>query len=162
MQIRRASAHEMLSLWGHQSPEKCPPTARFFRANLLSGNAEFWTIEHQDRLIAELYVFKSLEDHDYADGHSRAYLCAFRVSKEYRGQGLGSQMMQSVFAHLKTCGFSSVTIGVDETEEANIRLYKRLGFNKKLKDCYIDPCDVDEQMNPKASSCYWLLYKELS
>ena len=162
MEIRKATVEEMLTLWGHQDFESAPPTARFFSANLLSENAEFWTIEHDGKLISELYVFKSLDDKDYADGKTRAYLCAFRVSPEYRGQGLGSRLMQSVFYHLKDCGFSSVTIGVDETEEANIRLYRRLGFTTKIKDCYSDPCDVDEQMHPKPCSCFWLLSKELS
>lgn len=61
----------------------------------------------------------------------------------------------------KACGFTAVTIGVDETEEDNIRLYKRLGFNKKVNDCFEDPCDVVINMKPKACECFWLLKKEL-
>ena len=162
MKIRKAAANEMLALWEQHAWGNASPTAKFFAANIHSGNADFWTIEHDDRLIAELYAFKSLEDTDYADGRTRAYLCAFRVTKEYRGQGLGSRLMEAVFSHLKDCGFTSVTIGVDETEEDNQRLYRRLGFNTKIKDCYIDPCDVDEMMKPKSCSCYWLLCKELT
>jgi len=161
MIIRKAALNEMLELWEEQFASGNTPTAKFFAENILSENAEFWTMEHEGNLISELYIFKSLEDKDFADGCTKAYLCAFRVKKGFRGQGLGSKMMKSVFAHLKSCGFSAATIGVDETEEANIRLYTRLGFNTKVKDCYLDPCDVDEEMHPKPCACYWLLSKTL-
>ncbi len=161
MEIREASEKEMLSLWGFANYEESSPTAKFFAESILSGNTSFWTIDHGGSLIGELYAFKNLNDKDYADGQTRAYLCAFRIRQDYRGKGLGSQLMQAVFTYLKACGFQCVTIGVDETEEANIRLYERLGFNTKIKDCYIDPCDMDDEMKPKACSCYWLLSRNL-
>ena len=151
----------MLTLWGYQNVKTSSPTATFFSENILSGNAEFFTIEKDGALIGELYAFKSLSDPEFADGHTRAYLCAFRIHKDYRKQGLGTQLMKAVLEHMKEYGFTHVTIGVDKTEEANIRLYQRLGFHTKVKDCYFDPCDLDEHMQPKACSCYWLLIKNL-
>ena len=161
MIIRKATQHEMLALWGYQNEKNSSPTATFFAENILSENAEFFTIEKDGVLIGELYAFKSLSDPEFADGHTKAYLCAFRIHKDYRGQGLGTQLMNTVLEHLKECGFTHVTIGVDITEEANIRLYQRLGFHTKVKDCYFDLCDLDENMQPKACSCYWLLIKNL-
>ena len=46
-------------------------------------------------IIGELYAFLNLDDKDFADGKNTAYLCAFRVKKEYRGKGLGSQLMKN-------------------------------------------------------------------
>ncbi|MBO4617509.1 MAG: GNAT family N-acetyltransferase [Lachnospiraceae bacterium] len=161
MVIKTASKEDMLSLWEYNSYREASPTARFFADNIASGNAEFWKIDESGETIGELYVFFDLADKAFADGKTTAYLCAFRIKKEYRGKGLGSRLMEHVLADMRERGFSAATIGVDSTEEQNIRLYHRLGFTEKIKDCFEDPCDVDEDMRPKACECYWLLKKEL-
>lgn len=162
MLIRTASAEELLALWGCPDGETASPTARFFCSNIASGNAVFWTLEHDGALIGELYAFFSLEDSDFADGKDVAYLCAFRVKKEYRGRGLGSRLMETALADLKARGFRRVTIGVGPDEPQNIRLYRRFGFTEKIKDCYDDPCARDENMLPvHEEQVWWLLSKTL-
>lgn len=161
MKIRKATENEMLALWEYESLEGATPTAQFFYKNIKSGNADFWTLDDEGRLLGELYVFYNLEDKDFANGKDRAYLCAFRIEKELRGQGLGTNLIKSVMKEIKAQGYRTVTIGVDETEEANIRLYHRLGFQRKIKDCYRDPCARDNDMEPKPCSCFWLLSKDL-
>ena len=159
MLIRKADCKEMLALWGYGDADQAPPTARFFYGNISSGNAIFWTVENGGELIGELYVFLDLEYKDFADGKDRAYLCAFRVKKEYRGQGIGSRMMESALADLKARGFKRATIGV--SEERNKKLYRRMGFDTKIKDCYFDPCARDAQMRPEPDAGFWLLSKDL-
>ena len=162
MLIRKASGEEMLKLWDYPDVNASSPTARFFYRNIASGNADFWTLEHDGELIGELYAFRNIEeDHDFADGNTVAYLCAFRIRKEYRGQGLGSKLMQTVLADLKSAGFQHVTIGVGPDEEQNVRLYHRLGFTSKIKDCYTDPCAMDKNMKPAPDEGFWLLSKDL-
>ena len=163
MEIRKATGEEMLALWEYPDPENASPTAKFFYQRISSGNAVFWTVEHHGELIGELYVFKNIEaDQDFADGVSTAYLCAFRIRKDYRGQGLGTRLMETVLADLKAEGFRRATIGVGPDEEQNVRLYRRLGFTAKIKDCRTDPCAMDEQMQPvQEEEAYWLLSKEL-
>ena len=164
MKIRKASGEEMLELWEYPDAEHASPTARFFYQNISSGNAVFWTVEHCGELIGELYVFKNIEaDQDFADGVSTAYLCAFRIRKDCRGQGLGTRLIETVLADLKAGGFRRVTIGVAPEEERNLRLYRRLGFTAKVKDCRIDPCAMDEHMQPvQEEDVWWLLSKELA
>ncbi|MBQ4511959.1 MAG: GNAT family N-acetyltransferase [Anaerolineaceae bacterium] len=137
-------------------------TAKFFYRNISSGNTIFWTLDNDGELIGELYVFLNLDDKDFADGKTTAYLCAFRVKEEYRGQGLGSRIMNKVLAELKEIGFHVATIGVGSNEPQNIRLYRRLGFNKKVKDCHYDPCGMDENNQLEyEEEAWWLLSKEL-
>ncbi len=161
MRIRQAAAQEMLELWGYSDVNDASPTARFFYHNISAGNALFWTLDHEGELIGELYVFLNIEeDKDFADGITTAYLCAFRVQKEYRDRGLGTKMMKTALADLKDRGYCRATIGADE--ERNMRLYQRLGFTAKIRDCYIDPCAMDENMRPeKVSKGYCLLSKDL-
>lgn len=91
-----------------------------------------------------------------------AYLCAFRVRTDFRGQGLGTKLICHVMDYIKALGYQRISIGVDITDTANIRLYKRLGFTRKIKECTEDPCDRDENMQPRSCPCFWLLYKELN
>ena len=162
MLIRKATAGEMLALWGYKEFDTASPTARFFYNNIITGNADFWTIDNDGELIAELYVFFNLSDRDFADGKTTAYLCAFRVKPEYRGNGNGSQLMTTVLMDLKEKGYSKATIGVGSDEPQNYRLYQRFGFNTKIKDCHYDPCGMDEKMKPKyEDTVWWLLQKEL-
>jgi ribosomal protein S18 acetylase RimI-like enzyme len=160
MFIRQANEDEMLAFCKETSKNKRPTTA-FFYENIKNNNANFWTYDDDDKLAGELYVFKSLDDKDFANGKDRAYLCAFRITEELRGKGYGTKLISHVINYLRNEGIKTVTIGIDETEEANLRLYHRLGFLEKIKDCYADPCDVDENMQAKSCSKYILLKREL-
>lgn len=161
MKIRRAAEHELLELWGYDRIHTASSNAKFFCANIKSGNTEFWTLDHDGELVGELYVFYDLADKDFADGKRTAYLCAFRVRTDFRGQGWGTKLICHVMEHLKNLGYQRISIGVDATDMAHIRLYKRLGFTVKVKECTEDPCDRDENMRPRACPCFWLLYKEV-
>ena len=161
MKIRKATAEEMLALWGYPDIQTASPTARFFSHHISSGNALFWALDNDGEIIGELYVFLDLEDKDFADGQNTAYLCAFRIEKEYRGRGLGTRLMETVLADLKAAGFQRAAIGVGPDEERNVRLYHRMGFTEKIKDCHVDPCAMDADMNPAPDDCFWLLAKDL-
>ena len=157
MQIRKATANEMLALWGYRDVNTASPTAKFFYQNISAGNAVFWALDNNGELIGELYVFFDLEDKDFADGETTAYLCAFRVKKEYRRKGLGSMMMEIVLSDLKGNGFQYATIGVSPDEPHNIRLYRKFGFTELIKECHYDPCTMDENMQPVYEDTTWLL-----
>ena len=72
-----------------------------------------------------------------------------------------TRLICRVIEHIKDLGYQRVSIGVDATDAANIRLYKRLGFTIKVKECIEDPCNRDENMQPRSCPCFWLLYKEV-
>ena len=146
---------------GKESLEKAPPTARFFYRNIETGNAVFWALEDAGRIAGELYVFRELEDRDFADGSTTAYLCAFRVRADCRGQGFGSALMHTALADLKSKGFRSATIGVGMDEASNRAMYRHMGFETEVKACFADPCAVDEQMRPKPDEGFLLLSKAL-
>ena len=162
MKIRTAGAEEMLRLWGYRTVRDAPPTARFFYENIAAGNAVFWTVDRDGDLIGELYAFQKLEsDLDFADGSTTAYLCAFRVREDRRGQGFGSALMRMALADLKARGFRRATIGVGMDEASNRAMYRHMGFETEIKACFADPCAVDEQMRPKPDEGFLLLSKAL-
>lgn len=154
--IRQGSINEMLSLWYKRN------TSEFFKNKISNGDVEFWTIEFKNELIGELYLFKSLDDKQFADGGTTAYLCAFRISENFQGRGYGTMLMNRVFERLEELGFKYVTIGVEKEETANMRLYNRLGFLEELRIFKYDPCDVNEDYSPAVCTEYILLKKTLS
>ena len=161
MLIRKATGAEMLALWEYPDVNTASPTAKFFYNNIETGNASFWTVDQDGELIGELYVFRELEDKDFADGSTTAYLCAFRIREDYRGKGIGTKLLQEVLSQVKAEGFKRATIGVGAEEERNVKLYQNQGFVTKVKDCYEDPCAMDADMKPQRDEGFWLLAQEL-
>lgn len=155
MIIRQATVDEMLALWYKFY------TSEFFSDQMRKGNVEFWAIEHHARLIGELYLFKSLEDPDFADGKTTAYLYGFQIEELMRGKGLGTMLMNTVLERLSELKFNYATIGVDPNHEENVQLYKRMGFTERIKTLRVNPCDVDENFQPVIGPEYVLLRKSL-
>jgi GNAT superfamily N-acetyltransferase len=156
MNITQGTVKEMLALWYKKN------TSEFFSDNIQKGNAEFWTLLGTNGdLIGELYIFKNLNDKDFADGTTTAYLCAFRIVKNMQGNGFGTELMNFVFKRLRELGFKYATIGVEPEEKANVRLYTRMGFTEKVKTQVEDPCDVNEKFMPVKCAEYNLLRKTL-
>ena len=159
---RKATSDELLKLWDYEDIDSASPTARFFCQNISSGNAVFWTLDDNGKLIGELYTFYDLDDRDFADGKSTAYLCAFRVRKDHRGSHLGTLLMNTALNDLKNHGFIKATIGVSSDEPHNIEMYRHYGFTEKIRDCNYDPCAMDENMMPEYDEQgWWLLARDL-
>ena len=134
-EYRIASVEEFKKLWNYSESN----TYKYF-LNLLENNQiELWTAVISDELIAELYIFWDSPDKDEANNKNRAYLCAFRVRKDYQGLGIGTTLMTKVFNRIKSKGFNEVTIGIDNDNYLKLlSMYKRFGFNVFVKSTYID------------------------
>jgi ribosomal protein S18 acetylase RimI-like enzyme len=155
MYIRQGTVDEMLSLWYKKY------TSEFMADNINNNKAEFWTVELDNRLVGELYAFFELDDKDFADGKTTAYICAFRIVDEMQGKGLGTKLLLKVLERLSDLGYLYATIGVEPEEIANIKLYNKLGFTEKMKTLSFDPCDVDCEHKPAPCTEYYLLKKKL-
>ena len=155
MLVRQGTIEEMLSIWYKRY------TSEFLADRIRNNQAEFWTIEMEHQLVGELYVLFELDDKDFADAKTTAYLCAFRIADAFRGKGLGTMLMLKVLERLLSLGYMYATIGVDQEEAANERLYKRLGFAEKVKSQSVDPCDVDAFCKPVPCKEFDLLKKVL-
>jgi len=52
---------------------------------------------------------------------------AIAIKAEYRGKGIGTQLLKNLIRKLKENDFTAISMSVDERNNA-LRLYKRLGF----------------------------------
>ncbi len=146
MIIRTGNLNELKALWKNESPTKA-----YFINEIEKDNIEFWTIENEkdSSLIGEIYIFWNSEDKDEANGKDRAYLCAFRVEKDFRGLGLGKKLMERVLQRIAEKGFKEVTIAADNDDAERLTaMYKSWGFNELIKFQNYDYHYIDNSNNP--------------
>jgi len=80
-------------------------------------------------LIGQAFIQLICDRRELADGKSRAYLYSFRVRPAYRGQGLGSRILQMVENDLRQRGFRYVTLNVGKENQRAQEMYKRHGYH---------------------------------
>ncbi len=99
----------------------------FYRGEL--GEAVLWVAELPGkRLIGQLFVHLDSRRKELANGDWRAYIYGFRVRPVYRGNGIGTRMMQVTEADLVRRGYRKVTLNVGQDNHDARRLYERLGY----------------------------------
>jgi len=128
----------------------------------LRGEAIMWIAEINGvGTVGQLFVQLVSARSELADGASRAYIYAFRVQEPYRGQGIGSRMLQVAEASLAQKGFCWVNLNVGQDNIAARRLYTRQGYTvvaaEPGKWSYLDEYGVRHEVNEPA----WRMEKRL-
>ena len=91
---------------------------RFF-----DGRDEWISIaKDNDQIIAFLSIEVHHEDEEYI------YLDDFSVTKQYRGQGIGTAMIRSAETYAKEIHIPTICFHVEKSNTAAFRLYERLGY----------------------------------
>ena len=139
MDIKRGTYEDFWNYW--RDADWARPQ---FGEYMKKDDAEFWYAILDGIVVGRIYFFKNLSDKDGADGTKRGYICNLHVLREYRKQGIGTALINTIKERGREIGFSHITLGVDEDELANVRLYKNLGFTKNVKKCNRDFICTDE------------------
>lgn len=66
--------------------------------------------------------------HDYGHIDDETPSLAISLYKEYRGQGIGTNMMKEMLSLLKTHGYKRVSLSVQKVNYA-AKMYRKIGFN---------------------------------
>ncbi len=109
-------------------------------AESLRGRRVLLVAELQGLIIGQIFV---QVDSTLAAGRGEAaYLYALRVRPEYRGRGIGTDLVREAEALLRQRGYARALISVAKDNDAARRLYERLGFEVFGEDAgnwtYID------------------------
>lgn len=126
-----------------------------FAAYMDAGKAEFWYARIGLRVVGRVYLFRELPDADAADGIKRAYLCNLHVLERYRGRGIGSALLNRMADRAKELGFLELSIGVEEENDANMRLISANGLSRSSKKCH-GGFDLREECRWKLL-CLWCI-----
>ena len=127
----------------------------------MRGDGLMWVADYRnEKIIGQLFISFSANSF-LMNSSKRAYIHGFRIRSEYRGQGIGSAMVQWVEADLKRRHCQIVTLNVAQDNPNAIRLYKRLGYVivgfEPGEWSYIDHNGIRQQVKEPA----WKMEKRL-
>ena len=113
---------------------KAQPLAEKWREEIASGNRLVFVYKINGIFIGEGALVLDTGDPDYTIPSQRVYVSRMIVKKEYRGRGIGSEILEFLINKAKEMGFSEMTIGVDKDNENALHLYRKYGFTEVLFD----------------------------
>lgn len=131
--------------------------------NARKGLAVLWVAAiPPDRIVGQVFVsLISRARSELADGRRRAYLYSVRVRSEFRGQGLGSRLMDIAEADLVDRGYRISTLNVARDNPKAIRFYRSRGYQIMAPEpgqwSYIDHLGRRQHVNEPA----WRMEKHL-
>ena len=97
-----------------------------FQSNLISKNGPVYYAVHNDRVVGWCDVFPFENPRQSHRGG-----LGMGLLKEFRGKGIGSQLLSTVLDHAKKFGLEKVELSVYTTNTPAIALYKRFGFEEE-------------------------------
>ena len=100
-----------------------------------NGVTDIFVMFDGERPVGELHAAYESDD-ERAIRDRRAYLSAFRVHKEYQGQGLGKRLLQYVIDVLTEQGYGELTVGVEDDNERAKHIYIGFGFTELIARKY--------------------------
>ena len=94
--------------------------------------SNFGSVPHDIALIAEVdnkavgaVWVRIMNDYGHIDDETPSF--AISLYKEYRGLGIGTEMMKAMLALLKDCGYRQASLAVQKANYA-VKMYRKVGF----------------------------------
>ncbi len=97
-----------------------------------NGSLEIFCVFEDGKLAGELHVKHISDDLRFAEKGKRAYLFAFRVLNEHRGNGIGQHLLKSTLTSLTEAGYREFTVGVEDDNERARHIYEKFGFTRSI------------------------------
>ena len=92
----------------------------------------FGTRIHDKALVAEInhkvigaVWVRIMNDYGHIDDETPSF--AISLYREYRGLGIGTEMMRAMLAILKDCGYKQASLAVQKANYA-VKMYRKVGF----------------------------------
>ena len=101
------------------------PELKLYYEDCGSGEADFCFVAEDDGKVVGAVWTRIMEDY----GHVDASIPSFAISliKEYRGKGIGTELMKKMLGHLKDQGYKKASLAVQKSNYA-VRMYEKTGF----------------------------------
>ena len=122
--------HKCSNIWNM----KTQPLTEKWQGEIADGNRLVFVYKINGEFIGEGALVLDTGDPDYTIPSQRVYVSRMIVKKEYRGRGIGSEILEFLINKAKEMGFSEMTIGVDKDNENALHLYRKYGFTEVLFD----------------------------
>ena len=113
-----------------------------------SGPADYCLVaETGGRVIGAVWT-RIMKDYGHVDDKTPSF--AISLLSEYRGRGIGTQLMREMLSLLKECGYEQASLAVQKANYA-VRMYKNVGFEiiDENEEEYIMVCRLKEPLRQK-------------
>ena len=102
------------------------------------GTRVIFVAKVRETIIGTAQFVSENSDRSLADGKVTAYLQALEVKPQYRRQGIGTRLINTVEQEALFRGFKRLTIMVEPNNAPALNLYQKLGFTKfkQSTDCW--------------------------
>jgi len=108
-------------------------------------------VEHEGEVIGMLVAFPMLVEGNTDDGDSDPvlapygrlecynsyYICGMAVFPEYRGQGIGTRLLQLAEKNAHAMGFGTMSLIVFERNNSAKRLYEHFGYQEIAREAVV-------------------------
>ena len=82
-------------------------------------------VAETDRVIVGAVWVRIMDDYGHVDDETPSF--AISLLKEYRGNGIGTELMRRMLVELKSCKYKKASLAVQKQNYA-VRMYKNVGF----------------------------------
>lgn len=82
-------------------------------------------VAEADGKIAGAVWVRIMDDYGHVDAQTPSF--AISLYPEYRGFGIGTELMREMLLHLKFCGYKQASLAVQKANYA-VRMYQKVGF----------------------------------
>ena len=106
-----------------------------------SGNADNCIVAEDNGKVIGAVWTRIMNDYGHVDNETPSF--AISLYKEYRGEGIGTELMRKMISLLKEQGYKKASLAVQKTNYA-VKMYKKVGFKiiDENSEEYIMVCDL--------------------
>ena len=96
--------------------------------------------ESDGTIVGAVWV-RIMDDYGHVDDETPSF--AISLLKEYRGRGIGTELMKRMLEKLKSCGYRKASLAVQKQNYA-VKMYKNVGFEiaDENEEEYIMVCQL--------------------
>ena len=101
------------------------PELKIYYEDFGTGRADYCIVADDDGRVIGAVWTRIMKDYGHVDDDTPSF--AISLYKEYRGQGIGTRLMQKMLMQLKENGYRRASLAVQKANYA-VRMYEKVGF----------------------------------
>lgn len=101
------------------------PELRVYVDGFGTKNGDLCFVAESEGIIIGAVWVRIMNDYGHIDDETPSF--AISLLKEYRGKGIGTELMKRMLEELKSCGYKKTSLAVQKLNYA-VKMYKNVGF----------------------------------
>ena len=117
------------------------PELKLYYEDFGTGRADNCIVAEDDGKVIGAVWTRIMNDYGHVDDDTPSF--AISLYKEYRGRGIGTELMRQMLEQLRTDGYEKASLAVQKANYA-VKMYEKVGFRTvdQNSEEYIMVCDL--------------------